>query len=233
MENTQLEEDIEEEPESANTRRSIHNKSSIPFSYRFPFTNKDFRLGPIIVGSAALILSGALIPLFAFLGYIVKICNYSAVGKNASPKFNNFKKLTKEGIKMMPVISYLIVLHILLDFGVEFMSLDNSLVGYLPVALPIYLFPAVLVVYSVEKEHNILNYILKSLKFAFSFNYIFGFLVFSFYLIMATIGGVAITVISMGLALVVFLTLYFYSISCFWGHRYYLWEKSTHQDSQQ
>jgi hypothetical protein len=208
--------------ESEDSQRPQDVLGSIEFSFKYPFTNKESKYGPVLIGALMVLGSILILPIFTFNGYLFKMKEYASTGKKEAPKFNDWGKLTKEGflafIALLPLFAFLFVG---LFIGDTIGGTIGALVVLVTYLIVIPASPVVGVVYSVKRDivstytdsevYDILfsiEFLLAILKY-----FLLAILLFFIYLFGA--------IVTLGIGVLVLMPVFAYVRPCFWSHLYY------------
>lgn len=162
------------------------------FSLSYPFSNSESKYGPIIKLAVLILLSFLVIPSFTIFGYILRVREAAVRGDEEIPALVDWIELTKEGFfGTVAILPYTVVAMALLIIptmvssagfvaGETAGSITSSLgflVGIILYCLALYALPAMITVYSAERDWKSI-YSSKSIDFISSTTYALGALMY-------------------------------------------------------
>lgn len=212
--------------------KQIHKLSTIKFSLKYPLNNnnsKYARFKPILIGLLLSIGAFLIIPAFTLNGYIFKLKEHAAKGKNQPPEYKNYVELTKEGFfaaiaMMIPVL----VLFLVVIVSYNFLNTANALLVALAGSLIlITILPIFGVVYAV-KRNIIRTYTDKdAYEIIFSKYLLIGFLKYILLGIILFVVLLVGSVVTLGIGALLLQPYIVYVRPSFWGKVCYEWKNSN------
>lgn len=188
---------------------------SIEFSLKYPFSNADSTYGAAAYGLASVLVSMLVIPAFLVIGYLFDLRQAAANDRQSAPRFEGFENLIREG--MQGVIAYTPLLSLIFLSLVAAALVSEIFLGFIGIA--IYLFPAVGVLYAVERDSQEV-YSKELITLVSDEKYFSAFI--KYLVLAAVLISIFITFsfITLGIGAVVLIPLLLYSRAAYWGYVY-------------
>lgn len=187
--------------------------NAIEYSFKYQYTNSNYKYGSTFQGFFSFILSPLVIPLLLLIGYNMDL-KEAVINDEPAPRFNEYERLIKEGLQSsivyLPIVSILILSII---FGL-----------YVPPILSfsfmcLYIWPAVSLMYAIKRDYKKV-YSKDLIELITSKYYLKTYIIFTFFLICIIIILTLFSLFTLGIGLLILLPCLIYIRPVFWGYIY-------------